>query len=166
MTTLVGSPQARELAAQYEQVTATLLTVAEACDDAQWHTRCANEERSVGVLVHHLASFAATAPELVGHVVAGDPPPPLTQEMVDHANARHAAMYAHVGQAETLDLVRTASATTAAYIRSLSAHDLAQRTHIPFAGPGTLSVDQLISFLLIGHTLGHLSSIQVALDNA
>ncbi len=50
------------LATQLTQATTDLLAVAAACDEGQWYTRCANEERTGGD--HHVAIIYEDAPTL------------------------------------------------------------------------------------------------------
>ncbi len=151
------------LAAQLAQATTDLLATAEACDTAQWHTRCANEERAVGVLVHHVAINHAVIQDLVERVVTGQPAPPLTQESIDHANARHAAVYANVAADPTIALLRQNGAAAIAYIGTLTDADLEQAAQLPLFGAQAITAQLLIEYLLIGHTLGHLASITAAL---
>lgn len=158
-----GTSQGAVLATQLTQATTDLLAVAEACDAAQWHTRCPNEERSVGVLVHHVATNHAVIQDWIERVVTAQPAPPVTQESIDHANARHAAVYAHVAATDTRALLRQNSAAVIAYIGTLTDADLARTTHLPIFGAQPISAQRLIEFLLIGHTLGHLASITAAL---
>jgi hypothetical protein len=160
----IASRRAQELADQYTKAIAALLAVVENCTESQWHTRCTNEARSVGVLVHHLATIATLGPQLINGMIGGDPPPPLTQEMIDHMNARHAADFSAVGQAETLALFRERSSAALDFIRGLNDAQLDLVAYLPVFGSAPTSVPQLIENLLIGHTLGHLASIQVALD--
>ncbi|HMA34346.1 MAG TPA: DinB family protein [Chloroflexia bacterium] len=163
MAAIPSDARARALADQFTQATQDLLAVAGNCSPAQWQTVCANEARTVGVLVHHLALGDRNITALITQVVAGQPPPPLTRDMLDHANARHAQEYAQVGQAETLDLLRQTSHAATDFVQALTDPQLDQTAVIPIFGPQPTSVHQLVEYLLIGHTLGHLASIQVAL---
>lgn len=163
MTTEAASVRARALAEQYMQATADLLEVVEGCSAAQWQTRCMNEARTVGVLVHHLATAAHAVTGMLTGVAAGQPAPQLTMAMIDHANARHAAEHGDAGQGETLALLRQNSAATAAFIETLSDAQLEITAALPVLGPDPAMVSQMIQNMLIGHTLGHLASIQAAI---
>ena len=157
------SPRVQELADQYQRALTALLAVADNCTAAEWQTRCANEARTVGVLVHHLGSTVPTVLDAIGQVAGGTTALALTQEMVDHINARHAAEFARARQAETLEFLRERSATVLAFIRALDEAQLDRTARVPVFGEEPVSVYQLIEFLLIGHILGHLASIETAL---
>lgn len=158
-----AAPRAIALADQYSQANADLLALIEAATPAQWRTMCVNESRTVGVMVHHLAVSAAFISGFVDRVVQEQPLPPLTQETIDHNNARHAADYAEVGPSETLTLLRHNTSATADFIRTLTDAQLDTVVAVPAFNLAAASAGQLIEFLLIGHTLGHLASIQTAI---
>ncbi len=158
-----AAPRAVALADQYSQATADLLALVEPVTLEQWRTLCSNEERTVGVLVHHIASTAEFVPTLISRVVESQPLPPFTQDIIDHNNARHAATYAQAGPAETLALLRQNSSAAADFIRSLSDEQLDRTSTLPVFNLPTVTAGQIFEFLLIGHTLGHLASIQTAI---
>ncbi len=157
------APRAAALADQYTQATATLLAFVEPATEEQWRTFCINERRTVAVLVHHLAGTAEFIPTLIARVAQGEPLPPLTSEMIDHNNARHAETHAQVGPAETLALLRQNSSVTADFIRSLTDTQLDRTASVAIINLPAVSAGQMVEFLLIGHTLGHLASIQSAI---
>jgi len=159
----IATSRAAALADQYTQAIADLLAVVEPATLAQWRTPCINEGRSVGVLVHHIGTMAGVIRAFVEQVVQGESLPPLTQEMIDHNNARHAETYANAGPDETLALLRHNSAAAAAFIASLSEAQLNMGTALPAFNLSQASAGQMVEFLLIGHTLGHLASIQSAI---
>ncbi len=158
-----AAPRAAALADQYIQANADLLALVEAATPAQWRTMCVNEGRTVGVMVHHLAVSAVTITGLVNMVAHERPLPPLTQEIIDHNNARHAETYAEVGPGETLTLLRQNTTAAADSIRALTDAQLNTVVAVPAFSLAAASAGQLIEFLLIGHTLGHLASIETAI---
>ena len=158
-----ATPRAIALSDQYSQANADLLALIEAATPTQWRIMCINENRTVGVMVHHLAVSAATISGVVDRVVHEIPLPPLTQEIIDHNNARHAATYAEVGPGETLTLLRQNTTAAADFIRTLNDAQLDTVVAMPAFNLPAASAGQLIEYLLIGHTLGHLASIQAAI---
>jgi hypothetical protein len=161
----IHTSRASDLADQYSGAVSALLKVVEACTPAQWQMVCINEQRTVGVLVHHLAVTSKLILGAIGEVAAGRPAPQFTQEQVDHQNARHAQENAHVEQAETLALLRENSGDVVGFLRDVSDADLERTGTLPIIPLPSVSAGQLVEFLLIGHTLGHLASIQTALGD-
>jgi len=157
-----STARGEEIADQLTRATSELLAYVEPFTLAQWQTHCPNEARSAGVLVHHVALALANPTPLIVDVAEGRPFPPLTSEMIDHQNARHAEQYANVGQAETVALLRANRTTAVAQLRALTDTQLERTTTASVFGPAPVTAQQLTEFLLIGHTLGHLASIQAA----
>src|SRR5262249_31189539 len=94
------------LVACFEQANDALIAAVESCSDAEWRATCPAEGWTVGVAAHHVALSYPPISGLVLSIANGTPPFPLTQEMLDANNAKHAADAANCTPAETLDLLR------------------------------------------------------------
>src|SRR5258708_21358581 len=87
--------------------------------DAQWHTLVPNEQRTVGVVAHHVADG------LVGKVgamslICNSQSLPFTVEQLDHGNATFAQEHANVPKAETLAALEANGAKARWMLSSLS----------------------------------------------
>src|SRR5262249_17441462 len=144
-----------------------LAAVVEECSDAQWRTLCPGEGQSVGVTARHVAQWYPTELEHISAIAAGRPLPPLTQEVVDEMNARHAAEHAGGAKDEVLALLRRNAAVAAGTIRSLSDADLDRSGTLVGAsslGPEIrASAQEFVVWTLIAHTRSHLRNVRAAL---
>jgi uncharacterized damage-inducible protein DinB len=148
------------LANRFEEVNREIISAVEKCSDAQWRTKCAGENWSVGIVAHHLAQGHAQIGRMIQAIGAGQPLPPVTTEMLDQMNAQHAEQHANCTKEETLDLLRKNGTSAAATVRGLSDEQL-QRSGTLRAGP--MSAEQVVENILIGHVNGHLASIRAAI---
>src|SRR5262245_36800368 len=151
------------LARRIEHGARHLLAAAEGFSDAAWRTPCAGENRTVGVLVHHVASAYPAEVRFITAVAAGQPMSEVTWAMVDQGNARPAALHAECDQAQTLELLRRNSAAAAAAIRALDDTALERTASTPLHWQAPLTVQYLIEQHPIAHPYIHLESIRAAL---
>ncbi len=156
-----------QLARRLEAATETLLQIVEPCTENQWQTICPSEERTVGVMVHHIASVALLVVGWAQQIGKGEPLPPVTMEMVHAGNAAHAQGNAHCTKTETLQLLRQNSAQASAVIRGLSDEQLGRTAPVALFGGQPFSAQAIIEMVLIGHIHGyphsHLPNIRVVL---
>src|SRR5262249_45074024 len=152
--------RSQALAERVEQANRQLEATIERCSDAQWKTKTAGEQWSVGVVAHHIAQSNEAVTGLVKLIATGQPVPPLTMEMIHQGNAEHAKQLANVGKDETLALLRKTAATAVGTVRGLSDEQLARSAQV--IGGATMTAEQMVERVLIGHVADHHGSIQAA----
>jgi hypothetical protein len=118
------SKRAEALAERIAQGHHELIALLESLPEAAWHAHCPNEDRTVGVIVHHVASVLPTELDLVKALASGQPIAGVTAEVVDQMNARHAQENADCDRQETLELLRRNSSKVVSAIRELSDEEL------------------------------------------
>lgn len=153
--------RAQELAGRFERANAELIATIDLCADGQWQQLCPNEQWSVGVLAHHVAEDHELLAGFVQQLANGEPLPALTQEQVDAINAERAQQCADCTKEETLELLRRNGTAAVVMVRTLS-DDQLDRTGTFFGQ--TMSTQQLIERVLIGHILDHGCSIRLVVD--
>ena len=154
--------QTEQLAAQFTAVNDDAIAVVTHCTADQWRLPCVDEGRLVGVVAHHIATVHRDFTGLLTALVAGQTRSPgSSMADVDESNARHAHDFAEVGQAETLDLLRTNGAAVVALLNRL---DDAQLDRIAGVfGGNKLTVAQVVEWIVIGHARVHLASIRATI---
>jgi uncharacterized damage-inducible protein DinB len=145
------------LASQFEQANRELIGTVEACSDAQWKSKTSGETWSVGVVAHHVAQGHQGIAGLIKGAATGQASPGLTMDMIHQGNAEHAKQHANCTKEETLALLRTNGAAAASSVRGLTDEQLERSKETP---AGTMTVQQMIERILIGHVKGHQESIQ------
>jgi uncharacterized protein (TIGR03083 family) len=154
------SERARALADDFERANAELIQLVEELSEAQWATRTDAEGWPVAVVARHIAGAHAFIGRRIKAISEGQPLPPMPPGGIDAQNARDAERYADVTRDEVLSLLRTNGADAAALVRGLSDEQL-DRTFTRPDG-NTMRVASLIENALIGHPIGHGSSIRAA----
>jgi hypothetical protein len=161
------SKRADALADRVEQGARELKAFAEGLSDAQWQTLCPNEGRTVGVLVHHVASAYMGELHFVQIMANGEGGfSGVTWEMIDQGNAAHAQDNADVTKEDALELLQKNVSVVAASIRELTDEQLDKAGPISLNWDAPLTTQYFIEEHPISHSFRHLKSIQSALNNS
>jgi DinB family protein len=156
--------RAHELADRLEQGAHALAQLVTALTDAQWHIRVLRDGRTIGVLVHHVASVYPLEIQFAQAVAAGLPVTGVTLHDIDEMNATHARMYEGVTKEAALDLLRCNSAAAAAAIRAMSDEQLDRAALVSLYGNAPVTCQFVVEDLVVRHSYHHLASIQKALQ--
>src|SRR5471032_1712132 len=125
MKMMTISPRAEALADRLEHGARELAAFAGGLADTEWQTRV-KDGRTIGVVVHHVASVYPLEIQLAQALAAGKPITGVTSDAVNAMNAGHAKEHAAVTKEAAVDLLLRNSAAAAAAIRALSDEDLAR----------------------------------------
>jgi hypothetical protein len=160
------SQRANALAERLEQGAMALATFADALTDAQWQTLIPGDGRTVGVIVHHVASVYPLEIQLAQTVAQGQPVAGVNWDTVHEMNAKHASDNGAVTREEALDLLRRNSAAAAAAIRALSDEDLDRAAPVSLNANAPLTCQFVLEDHAVRHSYHHLARIQAALPSA
>ncbi|HXI34147.1 MAG TPA: DinB family protein [Gemmatimonadales bacterium] len=157
--------RAESLADRIEEGAAGLAAFAEGLSDAEWRTPMSGgkDRRSVGVIVHHVASVYPIEVDLARAIAGGKAVTDVTWEAVADMNAKHAADQAGVTKAVALDLLRRNSRQAAAAVRAFTDDELdrAAPFSLSFAAPVTAQF--VVEDHAVRHSWHHLARIRAAL---
>jgi len=147
------------LAKQFEAKSREAMATLEKLGEEDWKKVTEAEQWSVGVTAHHLAGALEPISSMIKAVAGGQALGEFTLEMIDEMNARHAKDFADCTRAETIELLRTGSATAAATIRGLSDAELAKSATL-LKGLPPMTAEQVIVGGLLVHIDEHFGSIR------
>lgn len=150
------SKRAEALAQRVAQGHQELVASVKGCSEAQWQTYLPDEDRSVGVLVHHIASALPVEIDLVKALASGKPITGVTLDMVDQMNA-------HRGKDETLKLLKHNSEMAIAAIRALSDKELDRAAPVSLHADAPLTTQYFIEDHPLAHSFHHLAAIRAAI---
>jgi|AutmiccommuBRH23_1029490.scaffolds.fasta_scaffold01928_7 hypothetical protein len=153
------------LADRIENGANQLIAFAEKLSQAEWQTICPSEERSIGVLIHHVASSYPVEMNLIQVLASGKAIEGVTWDMVDQMNSEHANTQANCSQTETLTLLKENSSLAANAVRSLSDKQLDFAAPISLNRDAPLTTQYFIEEHPISHTYAHLASIRAVINN-
>ena len=134
-----------------------------ALTQAEWETRIPGDGRTVGVVVHHVATMYPLEIQLAQTLADGNPIVGVTWDAVHAINAKHATENAAVTQEVALALLRRNSATAAAAIRALSDEALDRAAAVSLNADATLTCQFFLEDHAVRHSYHHLSRIRAAL---
>jgi hypothetical protein len=154
--------KAETLAKQFEAKAQEATAVLEKLSEVDWKKPTEAEQWTVGVTAHHVAGAHEAIASIVKTIAAGQSMPNFTMDMLHEANAKHAREHASCTKAETIALHTQGAAAAAAVVRGLSDDQLAKRGTV-LTGVSPMSVEQVVTNILIHHVDDHLSSIRKAI---
>ena len=157
----VMTDRATALAERLEQGARALASFAATLTDADWSTPCsATDRRTVGVIVHHVASIYPLEIQVAQMVAAGTPVTDVTWDAIAQINAGHAKENAGATKQAALDLLARNSAAAAAAIRLLTDEQLARAVPISLYGNAPLTCQFFLEDHAVRHSYHHLARIR------
>ncbi|HEU5088894.1 MAG TPA: DinB family protein [Roseiflexaceae bacterium] len=155
---------AEQYTTQLTQFNDELLALARQFSDGEWAQTCQNDERSVGAVVHHVAATHADFLHIVEVFAAGQTySPRQSQDDVHAANARQSQDHSAADRHAVLDALHTNGAALAARVATLDG-DLERAAGV--YGGHSLSVAQVLEWIVIGHIREHLDNLHATFASA
>src|SRR6185369_14940590 len=163
----IGGSRARRaelLANRIAEGAAGLAAFAEGLSDAEWRTpMSATDRRTVGVIVHHVASMYPIEVGLAQTVAAGKTAPEVTWELVADINAKHAQEQVGVTKAAALELLRGNSREAAAAVRAFTDEELDRAASVGLSFGAPVTAQFIIEDHALRHSWHHLAGVRRAL---
>ncbi len=161
---MAKSRRAALLADRIEQGAAALGAFAEGISEAEWHVPVSgSDHRSVGVIVHHVASMYPIEIDVAKAVAGGNAITDVTWEAVAGINAKHAQEQAGATKATTLELLRKNSHEAAAAVRAFTDNELDQAAPFSLSFGAPVTAQFVIEDHALRHSWHHLAKIRAAL---
>jgi SAM-dependent methyltransferase len=157
------SRRAALLAERIEEGGAKLAAFAEGLSEAEWNKPVSGtDSRSVGVVVHHVASMYPIEIDVARAVASGKEVMDVTWEVVAQLNATHAQDHAGATKAETLELLLRNSREAAAAVRALTNDELDQAAPFSLSFGAPVTAQFVIEDHALRHSWHHLARIRKA----
>ena len=158
------SRRAAALADRIEEGAAGLAAFAEGLSEEEWHTPTSpTDKRSVGVIVHHVASVYPIEIEAARAIASGQAVTEVTWEAVAQMNAKHAQDQESTSKAATLELLRRNSSEAAAAVRAFTDEQLDQAAPFSLSFGAPVTAQFVIEDHPLRHSWHHLARIRKAL---
>jgi len=150
------------LAERLEQGARALSAFAGSLTDAEWNTKLPVDGRTVGVVVHHVASVYPIEIQLAQTLAAGKPVTGVDWNAIHQMNAGHAKENAGAARKATLALLEQNSTAAAAAIRALSDAELQSGGTISLYSDAPLTCQFMLEDHAVRHSYHHLARIRAA----
>lgn len=157
------SKRANAMADRLIQGANQLASFSEQLSEDDWNKPVIGDGRSVGVVVHHVASVYPIEVELAQVIASGKPITEVTKAAIDHMNAEHAKENTHADKQEALELLRVNSENAAQAIREFTDEELDNATTISLYHDAPLSAQFFIEDHALRHSFHHLGKIKKSL---
>jgi len=157
------SRRTEALAQRLEQGSHALATFAATLTEEEWQTPLPHDGRTVGVVVHHVATMYPLEIQLAQTLAAGSPVTGVTWDLVHGINARHALEHADVTREEALELLQRNSSAAAAALRALSDEELDRAAPVSLNADAPLTCQFMLEDHAVRHSYHHLAAIRKAL---
>jgi hypothetical protein len=159
------SRRAESLANRIEEGATGLAAFAEGLSEAEWRTPMSGgkDRRSVGVIVHHVASVYPIEVDLARAIAAGKAVTDVSWEVVAELNVKHAQDHAGVTKAAALELLRQNSRQAAAAVRAFTDDELDRAAPFSLSFGAPVTAQFVIEDHAVRHSWHHLARIRTAL---
>jgi len=155
--------RADAIADRLQQGADTLAALAATLTDAEWRVRLPHDGRSVGVIVHHVATMYPLEMDLAQAVAAGKAITGVTWDAVHDINATHAREHADTTREEAIGLLRKNSELAAQAIRELRDDELDNAAPISLYHDTPLTCQFFLEDHAMRHSWHHTAGIRRAL---
>lgn len=158
--------RADALADRIEQGAAGLAAFAEGLSDAEWSRPISAggaDKRSVGVIVHHVASVYPIEVDLAKKIANGEAATDVTWDAIAAMNANHARENAAVTKAATLELLRRNAREAAARVRAFTDAELDQAAPLGLSYGAPVTAQFVVEDHPLRHSWHHLAKIRQTL---
>lgn len=158
--------RAESLASRIEEGAAGLAAFAEGLSEAEWRASVGGngkDDRSVGVVVHHVASVYPIEIELARTIASGKAVTGVTWEAIAEMNAKHASDHADVTKAAALELLRRNSRQAADAVRAFTDDELDQAAPLCLCFDAPVTAQFVVEDHALRHSWHHLARIRAAL---
>jgi len=155
--------RAEALAQRIEQGAQMLAEYAQGLNEHQWNTVVAPDRRTVGVMVHHVASVYEIEIRLATQIANGNPVKGVTWEVIAQMNAHHAHENATPDKRETIELLRRNSQAAAASVRAFTDEQLDRAATVALNADAPLTAQFMIEDHAVRHSWHHMGKIKAAL---
>lgn len=158
------SHRAGLLADRIEEGAASLAAFAEGISEAEWQLPASGtDRRSIGVIVHHVASMYPIEIEAARVIASGKSVTDITWEVVANLNAKHAQEHAFVAKTDALDLLRKNGREAASSLREFTDDELDRAALFSLAFGAPVTAQFVIEDHALRHSWHHLAHIRAAL---
>jgi hypothetical protein len=159
-----GSRRAAVLGDRIEEGAAFLAAFAEGLSDAEWRAPVSDtDHRSVGVIVHHVATVYPIEIDLARAIASGNAVTDVTWEAVVRLNAKHADDQAAVTKEAAIELLRRNSREAAAAVRAFTDEQLDQAAPFALSFGAPVTAQFVIEDHALRHSWHHLARIRMGL---
>jgi hypothetical protein len=161
-----SSARAEALARRIEEGAAGLAAFVEGLSESEWRTPLTEggkASRSVGVIVHHVATVYPIEVELARTIASGKAVTDVTWDVVAQLNGKHAQDQADVTKAAALELLRKNSREAAAAVRAFTDAELDQAAPFGLSYGAPVTAQFVIEDHALRHSWHHLAGIRKAL---
>jgi hypothetical protein len=156
--------RAELLADRIEEGAAGLAAFVEGLSEAEWlEPVSGTDRRSVGVIVHHVASMYPIEIDVARAIASGKPVTDVTWDVVAELNTKHAREHAAVAKAAALELLRQNSHEAANAVRAFTDEELDRAAPFSLSFGAPVTAQFVIEDHALRHSWHHLARIRTAL---
>jgi hypothetical protein len=156
--------RAELLANRIEEGAAVLAAFAEGLSEEEWRaTVSATDLRSVGIIVHHVASMYPIEIDVARAIASGKAVTDVTWDVVAELNAKHAREHSEATKAAALELLRQNSHEAANAVRAFTDEELDRAAPFSLSFGAPVTAQFVIEDHALRHSWHHLARIRAAL---
>jgi hypothetical protein len=152
----------KQLQAQVEEAAAATTAVIEKCSAEAWAAAVPEEERTAGVVLHHIAYAIPFVVDWACDLAHGAGAPAIGFDDIHAMNHQHAEAQAGVDPAATLALLQTNARAAQEQLGRLSDADLQVAAPFALLDGQEITAQQMVQWFLVNHAHNHLQAVHNA----
>jgi ubiquinone/menaquinone biosynthesis C-methylase UbiE len=163
------SRRAGLLADRIEEGAVRLAAFAERLTNAEWKTNVpegAREDRTVGTIVHHVASVYPVEVDFARAIASGKSVTQVTPDAVNEMNAKHAREHVDVSRGDALRLLRENSEAAAAAVREFTDEELDRAAPFSLSFGAPVTAQFVLEDHAVRHSWHHLARLRKVVDGS
>jgi hypothetical protein len=157
------STRAKALADRLERGVRDLVAFARDLTPSEWKARVPKDGRTVGVVVHHVASVFPIEIHLAQVLASGKPVTGVTMTDIHDANSAHARDNADVTKEDALRLLERNGEAAAVVVRNLTDEQLDRAAPVSLYEDAPLTTQFMLEDHAVRHSYHHLMLLRLAL---
>ena len=158
------SKRAEALASRIEQGASELAAFAEELSDQDWNTPISKtDQRTVGIIVHHVANVYPLEVQAARIIGSGKPLIDVTLDSIKEMNAKHANEHSQITKPDALALLLRTSRAAAQEVRAFTDEQLDQAAPFGLSFGAPVTAQFVIEDHALRHSWHHLAGIRKAL---
>lgn len=155
--------RANVLANRIKEGADSLHTFANDLSQSEWETPVKGDGRTIGVVVHHVASVYPIEVELAQKLANGEAITGATMEVIDKMNADHANEFSSISKEVALELLNKNSNIASEAVRKLTNEELDNSASVSLNANAPLTAQFFIEDHALRHSFHHLEKIKLTL---
>lgn len=161
----MSNQRAQKLADRLLQGADAMISFAENLSEEEWKKSTSGDGRTIGVIIHHVASSYPAEIELAQKLASGKAIEGVTPQLIDTSNAQHAKKHTDISKQATVELLIKNSQNAAEAVKALTDEELDRAAPVSLNSDAPLTAQFFIEDHALRHSFHHLARLKSEINS-